>query len=249
MELIIEKQLGRGAFGIIYLVSDLKTGIFYALKEVKNQRVREKEIEILRKIHTNCQDHMLCYISSWDDTILTDYIVGFNLDKYDQEIDPIAFLDQFLPVLEKLQDLSIAHRDIKPENIIYDPRTNYYTLIDFGLAMDSDSTRSFAGSTGYISKTILDLDPSEYTMEDWFRNDVFSLGATLFKVLNGKYAFKIVKSFPNTNLAGKKLNHLDYRYPTHWLWRYNQGVIMTVNLMLRGILFADAIEQFWRRNI
>lgn len=85
----------------------------------------------------------------------------------------------------------LTHRDIKPSNIMVDDKFNIY-LMDLGLSKLVDSanddltlTGAFLGTPHYMSpeqaRSSEDLDQ---------RSDIYSLGATLYKMLTGHYVFE-----------------------------------------------------------
>ena len=86
---IIQKELGRGSFGVAYLVVHLLTGQQYVLKRIsighlnnKHQQSALREVEILKSIS---HPHIIKYYSSYieDNTlsIITEYAEGGDLYK------------------------------------------------------------------------------------------------------------------------------------------------------------------------
>ena len=84
----IEKKLGSGNFGSVYLVSSKITKKLYAMKEIKISRYKnedeckevEKEIKLLENLH---HPHVITYFTSFRENenfyIVTEYINGGNL--------------------------------------------------------------------------------------------------------------------------------------------------------------------------
>lgn len=250
MKFKVEKLLGSGTFGRVFLVSELSTSKFYALKEMNKSRDNklsfEMEVNILKLIESRCENNMLCYIDSWIDEkycILTNYIVGFNLNEYKESFDPFIFIDQLLNVLENLQKLGIAHRDIKPLNIMYNQETKYFTLIDFGVSTDKNDNNNF-GSSGYITQEIFEtaINPKIRTIESFYKNDVFALGVTLFRLLNKTFPYYTLQGDVNSNNRYRKIGCLDYNRPRKWVWDEDREIIRLVNMMLEGKYFAYEIK-------
>ncbi|MFM7517309.1 MAG: serine/threonine-protein kinase [Pirellula sp.] len=96
--------------------------------------------------------------------------------------------------LQHVHDLGVLHRDLKPSNILV-THTGFPVIIDFGLAKriqsnkdESISTQSVT-ATGAILGTLGYIAPeqiSSYFQEDTPSVDIYSLGATLFRVLTGE---------------------------------------------------------------
>lgn len=85
-----------------------------------------------------------------------------------------------------LQDLkadNVAHRDVKPDNIFYDPADYRFVLGDFGLARIAEdaAASTHAGTNGFLAPEIR-IGIGEY---DPFSGDIYSLGMTMYALMNG----------------------------------------------------------------
>lgn len=85
-----------------------------------------------------------------------------------------------------LQDLkadNVAHRDVKPDNIFYDPDDYRFVLGDFGLARIAEdaAASTHAGTNGFLAPEIR-IGIGEY---DPYSGDVYSLGMTMYALMNG----------------------------------------------------------------
>ncbi len=103
-----------------------------------------------------------------------------------------------LDALSYLEVNDIIHNDVKPWNILYDPDTQQYVLIDFGV-----STRFKICHTARVNRPITEAPEITYRNllpdqkinlpaivdTDDNRSDTFGLGATLFILLTGKSWF------------------------------------------------------------
>jgi serine/threonine protein kinase len=168
----------------------------------------------LMKSYVKCHVNIACFYG-WafqGDTcyIVMEYVDGGNLREYALKMDkdrvPLSEkIDRLYPIfLEMLRGIShisslgIIHYDIKPENVIVTKNSIKY--VDFGLScykasfdqfksflhVDNDEIetcdrRYTSGTSGYI-------DPVLYHRinDDKLNNDIYSLGATFFRVITGK---------------------------------------------------------------
>ena len=81
----------------------------------------------------------------------------------------------------------IIHRDVKPANILYDHTSGTAKLGDFGIARIANSTQTLAGS---FLGTPFYMSPEQLESQSLDeRSDIFSLGATLFRLLCGSPPF------------------------------------------------------------
>ncbi len=85
-----------------------------------------------------------------------------------------------------LQDLkadNVAHRDVKPDNIFYDSADYRFVLGDFGLARIAEdaAASTHAGTNGFLAPEIR-IGIGEY---DPFSGDIYSLGMTMYALMNG----------------------------------------------------------------
>jgi serine/threonine-protein kinase len=104
----------------------------------------------------------------------------------------LAIADQVLAVLEAAHQKGIIHRDLKPANLFV-TRDGTVKVLDFGIARMRDSMSNTLGnltSTGSILGTPAFLPPEQaggLTREIDARTDLWALGATMYKLLTGRY--------------------------------------------------------------
>ena len=184
------KLIGSGSFGNVYRVK--KEGAFYALKEMTDKSVRDREEKFLK-----LADHPLFpkFEDSFDEDgkyyILEEYIWGTPLDeaialrkgfgqpeamKFAVSVaDGIAFLQQ--------SDGNILFRDLKAENLILQP-DGEIRLVDLGTACfleEADKTK--AGTAGDSAPEQID-NKSKQGMY----SDVYAFGMLLYHMLTGEKA-------------------------------------------------------------
>jgi eukaryotic-like serine/threonine-protein kinase len=197
----IEGLLGKGGYGSVYLVRDLRVrGNLFALKETSNPNRKDQqrflfEGELLKKLDHHALPRV--YRVFDDDAqqrtyMLMDYIEGPNLEALRRQHPEKRFtLSQVLtvlaPVVDAVQFLHsrqppVLHRDIKPSNIIVPLSGDDTVLVDFGIAKefvpDGTTTAFRTGSPGFAA-------PEQYSRGTSTRSDVYGLGATMYNLLTG----------------------------------------------------------------
>lgn len=195
---LIEKQIGAGGMGAVYLAVDQRFGSHVAIKETfyKDDELGdafEREAHLLNSLHHPVLPHVSDYFTENNGHFLVmQYIEGEDLStvlKHDGAFpvqDVLRWTDSLLDALDYLhsQDPPIIHRDIKPQNLKITPRGDVI-LLDFGLAkLKSEDTSSVKSVFGY-SRKYSPLEQIQGTGTD-ARSDIFSLGATAYHLLTGK---------------------------------------------------------------
>lgn len=202
----VERELGRGAMGLVYLGRDPKIGRTVAIKTMAlSQEFDSDQLEEVRKrffreaetagrlnhpnivtIYDVGEDQELAYIAM-------DYLKGENLLTYCKPDNLLPaekvfeIVEQVGEALDYAHNNNVVHRDIKPANIIYDQETGTVKVTDFGVAhlTDSSKTRTgtILGSPSYMSPEQLAGKRVDG------RSDLFSLGITLYQLLTGELPF------------------------------------------------------------
>ncbi|WP_312095944.1 protein kinase domain-containing protein [Niallia sp.] len=144
----VEKCLGLGAYGMIYLCSDTWSGKKYVVKQLrpskgKKQRERERfkeEIQLLRQLDNRSIPALIDeFIFEKQPYYVMEYIPGDNIEdllffqnQRFTELDALKRMGQLLSIIKYLHQHHIFHTDIRPPNVIVSEGKVH--LIDFGLA-------------------------------------------------------------------------------------------------------------------
>ncbi|WP_024459877.1 serine/threonine-protein kinase [Marinimicrobium sp. LS-A18] len=202
----IERELGRGAMGIVYLGRDPHIAREVAIKTLNVAPFDADERESLKKRffreaeaagrlrHPNIvtvydvgQEHELAFIAM-------DYVRGEPLSERTAQSRqlPLAKVYELMAtVAEALayaHEQQVVHRDIKPGNILYDPDENRVVVTDFGIARVANSART---QTGEIMGSPLYMSPEQLKgARVGPASDIFSLGVTLYQLLTGALPFR-----------------------------------------------------------
>ena len=203
----VEKELGKGAMGVVYGGKDPKIGRVVAIKtmalsaefeadeltEAKERFFREAETAG-RLTHPNIvtiydagEEHDLCYIAM-------EFLKGKDLVPYTKQPNLLP-PDKVLSIVERVADalgyahsMGIVHRDIKPANIMYEPESDTVKVTDFGIARITDSSKT---KTGMVLGTPSYMSPEQLAGKKIDgRSDLFSLGVTLYQMLSGRLPFE-----------------------------------------------------------
>lgn len=203
----IEKPLGKGAMGVVYLGRDPKIGRAVAIKtlalsaEFEGQELQDARDRFFREAetagrlqHPNIvtifdagEEHDLAYIAM-------ELLSGHDLVRHARPEDllpPLQVLDIGEAValaLDHAHGLHVVHRDIKPANIMIDPATGSVKVTDFGIARVTDSSRT---KTGVVLGTPSFMAPEQLSGQRVDgRADLYALGVTLFQLLTGRLPFQ-----------------------------------------------------------
>jgi serine/threonine protein kinase len=197
----IERQIGAGGMGAVFVATDERFGSTVAIKETlftdeRLLKAFEREARLLNSLrHTalpKVSDH---FVDENGQFIVMEYIAGDDLaemmEKRDGAFalaDVLTWADQLLDALDFLhtQEMPVIHRDIKPQNLKLTPR-GQIILLDFGLAKGSvtnaESLTAAKSVFGY-SRSYASLEQIQGTGTDP-RSDLYSLAATLYHLMTG----------------------------------------------------------------
>jgi serine/threonine-protein kinase len=202
----VEKELGKGAMGVVYLGKDPKIGRVVAIKtmalsqefepdeleDVKQRFFREAETAG-RLNHPNIvtiydagEEHDLAYIAM-------EFLKGKDLVPQTKSgallplPKTLSIVARVAEALSYAHQQNVVHRDIKPANIMYDPEADSVKVTDFGIARITDSSKT---KTGMVLGTPSYMSPEQLAGKKIDgRSDLFSLGVTLYQLSCGSLPF------------------------------------------------------------
>jgi len=203
----VEKELGKGAMGAVYLGKDPKISRVVAIKtmalsqefegdelqDVKDRFFREAETAG-RLSHPNIvtiydagEEHDLAYIAM-------EFLKGVDLVQYGKP-DNLLPIDKVLSIVGRAAEAlhfahqqNVVHRDIKPANMMYEAETDTLKITDFGIARITDSSKT---KTGMVLGTPSYMSPEQLAGKKVDgRSDLFSLGVMLFQLVTGRLPFQ-----------------------------------------------------------
>ena len=204
---VIEKRIGRGAMGAVYLAKDPRINRPVALKaipiekEFEDEELKEARLRFYREAesagrltHPNIitvfdagEDKGLAYIAM-------EYVPGIPLRSFTDPkklLAPKRALELAASTAEALDyahNQGVIHRDIKPANLLYNPKEGSLKISDFGVARITDNNST---KTGIVLGTPMYMSPEQLGADNLTGlSDLFSLGVTLYELLVGEVPFK-----------------------------------------------------------
>ena len=199
----IERQLGRGAMGAVYLGTDPRTGEVVALKmmalanefdgpeldEARQRFFREAETagrlqhpDIVKVLDVGEHDGF-AYAAM-------EYLKGHDLQRHTQPMHLLS-VPVVLRIGARVADAlayahsqGVIHRDVKPANVMVDLEADVVKVTDFGIACIAGVSRT---RTGAVLGTPSFMSPEQLSGRKVDgRTDLYSLGVTLFQLLCGQ---------------------------------------------------------------
>ncbi|HEX6864535.1 MAG TPA: serine/threonine-protein kinase, partial [Thermoanaerobaculia bacterium] len=215
----IERLLGRGGMGEVYLAWDERLERRVALKRVRGdstldgqvrERFRREARAAARLSHPAIvQVHDLLEDASGD-CIVLEYVEGRTLASVLAAGPPetglaLRLAREIAEGLAHAHAQGLLHRDLKTQNVIVTP-AGHAKILDFGLAkpirIEDEETLT---TNGAILGTFHSMSPEQALGRELDeRSDLFSLGVLLHELLTGRSPFKAASS---TETLDRVLHH------------------------------------------
>ncbi|MBM4367033.1 MAG: serine/threonine protein kinase, partial [Deltaproteobacteria bacterium] len=203
----VQAQLGRGAFGAVYLAETVGTGLErrVAVKLLRPEKAAEPglvgrlrdEARMLAAIRHRSivrVDDLVELDGTW--AIVMEYVEGCDLTELLslRPVPPVAALAITEEVASALhaaahqagpdgKPLKLIHRDIKPSNLRITAQGEV-KILDFGVARAELNAREEATREAAFG-TVPYMAPERFYGEDTHGGDIYALGVTLFEMLSG----------------------------------------------------------------
>ena len=205
----LQRVLGRGGMGVVWLADDLKLERPVALKFLPSligldpTAVKELKTETRRGLELS-HPHIVRIYDFVDDedtaAISMEFVDGKTLSELRLGVEGGVFTvaevsKWLLGVCDALDyahfQRKLVHRDLKPANIMLTARDDVAKIADFGIARSlSDTMSRLSVANMGASGTLPYMSPQQAMGERPLpTDDVYSLGATLYELFSGKPPF------------------------------------------------------------
>ena len=202
----VERQLGAGGMGAVFLARDVRLDRAVAIKVVApelaaNATVRQRFLREARTIarlrHPSIVDVYTVGESGGLLYFIMQCVSGESLrDLLEREkrLSPdraAVILRQLADALAYAHGEGVVHRDVKPENVLIDQRTGTAMLTDFGVARAFEATDDRMTGTGLIVGSPRYMSPEQAAGDRELdgRSDIYSLGLVGYEMLSGEPTF------------------------------------------------------------
>lgn len=202
----IERELGRGGMGVVYLAEDTRLHRRVALKALAPHIVADpKQKERLRseaRIAASLSHPAIATVYALEESeghlyIASEYVEGENLRSELQQgpLSPDTLLDLAIEVVQGLVAAhaeGVIHRDLKPENIMRNKK-GQLKILDFGVAIapERDLREEPLTEPGTLLGTPSYMAPEQLKGETVdFRCDIFTFGILFYELASGSNPFR-----------------------------------------------------------
>lgn len=198
----IERKIGEGGMGEIYLARDIRLDRPVALKFLpehlsRDPQARERLIREARAASKLSHPNILTIHEVGEDSdgnvfIAMAYVEGETLADLiaRSELSMARIFSIAIQLCEGLARAHVAgvvHRDVKPQNVLID-KQGRVTILDFGLAKVFDARK--LTQTGAMVGTMSYMSPEQARGQDIdHRSDIFSFGSVLYEMITGHAPF------------------------------------------------------------
>jgi serine/threonine-protein kinase len=202
----VEKELGQGGFGKVYLAFDPDVGQPVAIKKLRVEGnadlLRRFQLEIRTTARLRHKNIVTIHASGEEDGepyLVMEFLEGQTLKQVIQDRLPLSLLDKVRIMTQVAEGLAYAHskgvvhRDVKPENIMLLPDDNV-KIMDFGIALGPNrdtvvtQTGGIIGTPSYFAPEQIEGSKANE------QTDIFSFGDVFYELLSGIHPFEQYKN-------------------------------------------------------
>ena len=199
---VLTRFIGRGGFAEVWLVEDKLTGLEEALKiyapgsgmDEDGLKLFVKEVSVVHDLrHSSLLTPKILGQCENQPYLVLPFCPNGSLNKKVGECtekEAWKIMEQVASGLAYLHKRNIVHQDIKPDNILLDAN-NDCVITDFGISLKAQSSLRKSMRVQANSGTMAYMAPERFSAEPHPipANDVWSLGAMMFELLEGNVPF------------------------------------------------------------
>ncbi|KAI1320106.1 hypothetical protein EDD11_002078 [Mortierella claussenii] len=215
---LILKTIGHGAFGVVKLVQEKDTGLYFAMKVMRKadmlKKGQEGHVRAERDLMTAASESAVWIVKliySFQDAdhlyLVMEYMSGGDLlnlliekDIFEEDFAKFYVAEMVL-CIEEAHKLGYIHRDIKPDNFLFN-KEGHIKLSDFGLATDfhwaHDTAYYESQRRALLRKTGIDIENTD-TLKPR-RKPANPKAALAFNMDDDDYAQSIGRPPPNQSI-------------------------------------------------
>ena len=195
------RQVGKGAFGSVYLMEDLMINEDVILKFLNAQFVSDDsvikrfiyELRFARKVTHQNVIRIYDLLTFGDShAISMEYFQSHTLSAELKDRKPmdsqraIKIANDICNGMESAHSASVIHRDLKPNNIMIND-ADELKIVDFGIAAASQSSDTKLTKTGLLVGTPTYMSPEQVLGKEIDeKTDIYSLGTIMYEMVTGR---------------------------------------------------------------
>lgn len=201
--IVVEKKLGCGGMGTVYLARDEKNARQVAIKFLKPTAVSRETMERFKRegqVFGTLRHENIVRIYGYRRRpdqfyIVSEFVAGRNLyqilvEKGTFEVDEALRVARAIASgVHEAHKRHIVHRDLKPENVMIRDADGAVKVLDFGIAKDLGASLALTELGHYLGTPSYSAPEQIRGKDVDHRADIFSLGVILYELLTGKVAF------------------------------------------------------------
>jgi eukaryotic-like serine/threonine-protein kinase len=206
----VERLLGEGGMGVVWLARDMFTEVPVVLKAIRTEYTHRKDFRdrilaegraLARIDHPNVVQLKAVVSEGNDLCLVMQYVDGETLEeritRHAQGKTPFPVAEaqrifrQIVLGVSAAHGEGIIHRDLKPANVLIRGKDGVVKVTDFGIAKAEEDAQQGRGQTQGTIGSALYMAPEQCTAQkdQDIRIDIYALGVVLFELLTGRVPF------------------------------------------------------------